>query len=225
MELHFLRNNLSYPCNNLFCHVSRVRLQRCDGVWHSQAQVAAVASASRGENADGEWGMDFSSEVLSEVAKFISSSELLLHWKKTSPSKVLAKEEGFCLTCLQLRKVFCLDPKARTTLTSASSFSPCSSFFSLLLLASLLSQKKPPDGFTQLRNEMLSPQKVLFKAGVNVLFWPQMNPVAEHPHAPAVLFHPAKHYPRFGSASITAGWRCSLTQFCHSNLGQPQHFQ
>lgn len=28
---------------------------------------------------------------------------------------------------------------------------------------------------------MLSPQRVLFKAGDNVLFWPQMNPVPEHP--------------------------------------------
>lgn len=35
----------------------------------------------------------------------------------------------------------------------------------------------------------------------------------------------AKHHLCFVSATITAGWRCSLTQFCHSNLGQPQHFQ
>lgn len=72
---------------------------------------------------------------------------------------------------------------------------------------------------------MPSWQQLLFKAGVKVLFWPQMNPVSEHPQAPAVLFHPAKHYLRFVSANITAGWRCSLTQFCHSNLGHPQHFQ
>lgn len=91
--------------------------------------------------------------------------------------------------------------------------------------------EKPPqclyhrEEFIQLRNEMLSQQQVLFKARVNVLFWPQMNPVSEHPHAPAVLFHPAKHYSRFISASVTAGWRYSLTQFCHCNLGQPQHFQ
>lgn len=36
---------------------------------------------------------------------------------------------------------------------------------------------------------------------------------------------PTKHPLCFVSATINAGWRCSLTQFCHSNLGQPQHFQ
>lgn len=66
---------------------------------------------------------------------------------------------------------------------------------SLISSAPLFSLKKPPEGFTQWSNEKLSPQQVLFKARVNLLFWPQMNPVSAHPSAPTVLVHSGKRYP------------------------------
>lgn len=204
--------------------MTRVRLQRRERVWHALTQVAAVASARRRGNANAEWGVDFSSEVFAEMAEFISSLELLLVLKKTHPLlKFWRKKGAFLLLVCSSGESSDLTLKQGQP-SPLTSFSPCPSFSPLLLLASLLlSLKSFPNactiGYTQVRNE------VMFKAGVNVLFWPQMNPVSGHPHAPSVLFHPAKHYPCFVSASITAGWRCSLTQFCHSNLGQPQHFQ
>lgn len=119
-------------------------------------------------------------------------------WKENySLLKFWLKKRAFPLLVYN-SEVFGLDPKARTTFT----------FYQLLTLSLFIASfsfpavvtEKPPEflhhreEFTQLRNEMLSGQQVLLKAGVNVVFWPPLNPVSEHPHAPAVLFHPAKHY-------------------------------
>lgn len=95
LELHFLSNNLPYPWNNLFCHVTSVRLQGRDGRWHSRTLVVAVARASKGGNGDAEWEMDFSSEVFSKLAEFITSLELLLLWKKQNP--LWQKKRAFLL--------------------------------------------------------------------------------------------------------------------------------